>query len=263
MPIFIPLSVTNLSIEPMKISIITATYNCAATLGDALDSVAAQQYGNREHVLVDGASTDGTLALLESRRSPQSSLVSEPDKGIYDALNKGIARATGEVVGFLHADDIYADDRVLQRIADAFVDPSVTAVYGDLQYVRKQDTSSVVRHWRSGPYSRSKLGWGWMPPHPALYVRREWYDRIGGFDTRYRIAADYDSILKLFSQPDFKAAYIPEVLVKMRVGGASNRSLKNILQKSREDYSALKHSGVGGAGALLWKNLSKLGQFLP
>jgi glycosyltransferase involved in cell wall biosynthesis len=245
----------------MKISIITATYNCAATLGDALDSVAAQQYGNIEHVLVDGASTDGTLALLESRRGPLSSLVSEPDKGIYDALNKGIARATGEVIGFLHADDIYADELVLQRIADAFADPAVSAVYGDLQYVRKQDTDSVVRHWRSGVYSRSKLGWGWMPPHPALYVRREWYDRIGGFDTRYRIAADYDSILKLFSQPDFKAAYIPEVLVKMRVGGASNRSLKNILQKSREDYSALKLSGVGGAGALLWKNLGKLGQF--
>lgn len=245
-----------------RISIITATYNCAATLGDALVSVATQHYSNYEHVLIDGASNDGTLALLESRRGQIATLISEPDKGIYDALNKGIHNATGDVVGFLHADDVYADARVLERIANAFADPSVTAVYGDLQYVHKQDTNSIVRHWRAGPYSRRKLGWGWMPPHPSLYVRREAYTRIGGFDIQYRIAADYDSILKLFTLPDFKAVYIPEVLVKMRVGGASNRSLENILRKSREDYAVLRHSGVGGAGALLWKNLSKLGQFI-
>lgn len=244
-----------------RISIITATYNCAATLGDALDSVATQNYSNYEHVLIDGASKDGTLALLESRRGQIATLISEPDRGIYDALNKGIHNATGDVVGFLHADDVYADARVLERIAAAFANPSVTAVYGDLQYVNKQDTNSIVRYWQAGPYSRRKLDWGWMPPHPSLYVRREAYARIGGFNTQYRIAADYDSILKLFTLPDFKVVYIPEVLVKMRVGGASNRSLENILRKSREDYAVLQRSGVGGVGALLWKNLSKLGQF--
>lgn len=247
--------------EP-RISIITATWNCVATLGDALNSVAAQTYPNREHVLIDGASTDGTLALLESKRMQIATLVSETDNGIYDALNKGIKLATGDVVGFLHADDVYADVHVLERIAAAFADPSVTAVYGDLQYVSKHNTNNIVRHWRAGSYSRKKLGWGWMPPHPALYVRREWYDRIGGFDTRYRIAADYASILKLFTTAEFNSFYIPEVLVKMRVGGASNRSLSNIIRKSREDFVVMQQSGIGGIGTLMCKNIRKIGQFL-
>ncbi len=246
----------------MKISIITATWNCAETVGDCLDSVAEQSWPNREHVVIDGASGDATVEVLESRRAQLSVLVSEPDRGIYDALNKGIARASGDAVGFLHADDVYASPDVLARVAEAFADPSVAAVHGDLQYVRKDDTSQVVRHWKSSPFSRRRLRWGWMPPHPTLYVRREWYARIGGFDTRYRIAADYFSILQLFSQPGFKAAYLPEVLVKMRLGGASNRSLANVMRKSREDLDALRRTRVGGVGTLAWKNVSKLGQFL-
>jgi glycosyltransferase involved in cell wall biosynthesis len=191
-------------------------------------------------------------------------LVSEPDHGIYDALNKGIARASGEVIGFLHADDMYANSNVLAYVAQAFVDPAVCAVYGDLHYSRKDDMSQVVRVWHSSLFTPQRLAWGWMPPHPTLYVRREWYERIGGFDTRYRISADYLSILQMFSHADFKSVYLPEVLVKMRIGGASNKSLKNILRKSAEDWRALRSSGVGalgGAGALVWKNLSKLGQF--
>lgn len=246
----------------MKISIITATWNCAETVGDCLDSVAGQTWPNREHVVIDGASRDATVEVLESRRAQLSVLVSEPDRGIYDALNKGIARAGGDVVGFLHADDVYAGPDVLTRVAEAFVDPSVAAVHGDLQYVRKDDTSQVVRYWKSSPFSHRRLRWGWMPPHPTLYVRREWYERIGGFDTRYRIAADYFSILQLFSQPGFNAAYLPEVLVKMRLGGASNRSLANVVRKSREDLDALRRTGVGGVGTLAWKNASKLAQFL-
>jgi glycosyltransferase involved in cell wall biosynthesis len=245
----------------MKISVITITWNCASTIADCLDSVASQIYSNREHVVIDGASTDGTVDILRSREGQLGVLVSEPDNGIYDALNKGIARATGDVVGFLHADDVYASPEILAHVAAAFADPSVCAVYGDLQYVRKEDMTQVVRHWQSCPFSRRKLAWGWMPPHPTLYVRREWYEKIGGFDTRYRIAADYFSMLQLFSQPDFKAVYLPEVLVKMRLGGASNRSLENIIRKSREDLDALRRSGVGGLGALAWKNLSKIGQF--
>jgi len=245
----------------VKISIITATWNCASTVGDCLDSVAAQSWPNREHVVIDGASRDVTVDLLESRRAQLSVLVSEPDRGIYDALNKGIARASGDVIGFLHADDVYASPDVLARVAEAFADPSVAAVHGDLQYVRKDDTARVVRHWKSSPFSPDRLRRGWMPPHPTLYVRREWYERIGGFDTRYRIAADYHSILRLFSQPEFRSAYVPEVFVKMRMGGASNRSVRNIVRKSREDLEALRVTGVGGLGALAWKNLGKLGQF--
>ncbi len=245
----------------LKLSVVTATFNCAATLADCLDSVAQQTHAHREHVVIDGASRDGTLALLQSRRAQLAVLLSEPDHGIYDALNKGIARCTGDVVGFLHADDVYGSPQVLAQVAAAFADPAVCAVYGDLQYVRKQDLNQVVRQWRSTPFSRRQLAWGWMPPHPTLYVRRQWYAQIGGFDSRYRIAADYFSILSLFSQPGFKAVYLPQVLVKMRVGGASNRSLQNIVRKSREDLDALRRSGVGGLGALVWKNASKLGQF--
>lgn len=248
----------------LNISVITATWNCADTIADCLASVAGQTWLHREHVVVDGASTDGTLELLHTRRNQLAVMQSEPDQGIYDALNKGLALASGDVVGFLHADDIYAHSEVLARIAAAFEDPSVCAVYGDLQYVRQNDTSHVVRHWQSSPATPGGLAWGWMPPHPTLYVRRHWYQRIGGFDTSYRIAADYLSILKMFSQPDFKAVYLPEVLVTMRLGGASNRSINAIARKSREDWRALRQTGVGavgGVGALVWKNLSKIGQF--
>ena len=226
--------------------------------------MASQDYGNVEHVVVDGASTDRTMAVLERHSDRIDRFVSEPDEGIYDALNKGIELADGDVVGFLHADDVFADERVLSRIAEAFADDSVSGVYGDLQYVRSDDTDRVFRHWRAGAFRAKQLRWGWMPPHPTLYVRQGWYTQIGGFDTRYRIAADYHAMLKLFSNPEFHARYIPEVLVKMRVGGASNRSVGNIVRKSREDLRALRETGVGawgGFGALAWKNLSKLNQF--
>jgi len=232
---------------------------------DCLDSVASQTYSNREHVVIDGLSTDGTVDLLRFYRNQLGVLVSELDSGIYDALNKGIERSSGDIVGFLHADDLYAHPDVLAHIAAAFeADFSICAVYGDLQYVRREDTNAVVRHWKSSPFSAKRLAWGWMPPHPTLYVRREWYERIGGLDTRYRIAADYLSILQMFSDPTFKAVFLPEVLVKMRLGGASNRSIKSIVRKSREDWDALKRTNVGalgGVGALFWKNFSKLTQF--
>lgn len=247
------------------ISVVTASWNCVNTIDDCLRSVAAQTWPVLEHVVIDGGSTDGTVQLLEKHHLQIGVLVSEPDKGIYDALNKGIARASGDVIGFLHADDLYAHSGVLATIAHVFEDPSVCAVYGDLQYVRKEDTTQVVRHWASRPFESPMLRQGWMPPHPTLYVRREWYERIGGFDTNYRIAADYFSVLQLFSQPGFKAVHIPEVLVKMRVGGASNRSLKNIIRKSREDYDALRRSNFGlmpAVMALGMKNFSKVGQFL-
>ena len=247
--------------QPIRISVVTATWNCVATIADCLASMAAQSYAQRDHIVIDGASTDGTIHILEARRHQLAVLLSEPDGGIYEALNKGIARATGDVVGFLHADDLFGDTDVLRSVADIFSDPGISAVYGDLQYVRKEDTGRVVRHWRASPYSARKLAWGWMPPHPTLYVRREWYETMGAFDTSYRIAADYLSVLTLFSQPGFRAVYLPRVMVKMRLGGASNRSLGNIVRKSREDYHALRSTGVGGLGALAWKNLSKVVQF--
>lgn len=250
--------------SPLKISVITATWNCASTVEGCLASVAEQTWLHREHVVIDGASTDGTVELLHARRDQLAVLRSEADQGIYDALNKGLGLASGDIVGFLHADDLFSSPTVLEQVAVAFEDASVSAVYGDLQYVRHDDIGHVVRDWRSSPVTPKRLSNGWMPPHPTLYVRRDWYRQIGGFDSSYRIAADYLSILRLFSQPGFKAHYLPEVLVTMRLGGASNRSLRAITRKTQEDWRALRQVGVGPFGsfrALLFKNLSKLRQF--
>lgn len=245
----------------MKISVITATFNRVDTVAGALASVAGQTWPQVEHIVIDGASTDGTLQAIEAHRERLAVLVSEPDPGLYHALNKGLARATGDVVGLLHSDDLYADERVLERVAQAFADPAVDAVYGDLDYVAKADPSRIVRRWRSGVYSRGKLARGWMPPHPTLFLRRAVIEQWGAYDTAYRIAADYDAMLRYLARGQIRLAYIPEVLVKMRIGGESNRSLSRILLKSREDYAALRRNGVGGVAALLWKNLSKLPQF--
>lgn len=249
----------------LTISVVTATWNCANTLPDCLASVARQTYTNREHVVVDGASIDGTIDVIKRHIDQIVKFKSEPDKGIYDALNKGIQLATGDVVGFLHADDLYASDDVLSKIAQAFEDPTVCAVYGDLKYVSQKDTSKVIRHWHGKPFNQRDLGLGWMPAHPTLYVRRDWYSMIGGFDVNYRIAADYLSILKLFTQPAFKTQYLPEVLVTMRLGGASNKSIKAIIQKSKEDWRALRSCNFSVPNALraiAWKNLRKLTQFV-
>ena len=245
----------------LTISVVTAVFNRVDTVGQALSSVAAQRWPSVEHIVIDGASTDGTLQVLEAHRSRLAVLLSERDGGIYDALNKGLARTTGDVVGLMHSDDFFADDQVLERIAEAFADPAVDGVYGDLDYVSRNEPARVIRRWRSGAYDRTKLAWGWMPPHPTLYLRRSVIEQWGGFDIGFRIAADYDAMLRYMGRGNIELAYIPEVLVKMRVGGESNRSLPRIVRKSQEDYRALRKNGVGGVGALIWKNLSKVGQF--
>lgn len=244
----------------MKISVITAVRNNGDTIAAALDSVLAQTHPDIELIVVDGASTDGTLHVLQQYRPQLAVLVSEPDLGIYDALNKGLARASGEVIGFLHADDLLADSGVLARIATAFA-AGADGVYGDLLYVSKPDPSRVVRYWRSQPFSPDLPGTGWMPAHPTLYLRRSVYQRHGNFDTRFRIAADYDFMLRVLTDPTLQLYYEPSVLVRMRVGGVSNRSLRNMLRKSREDWQALRKNRVGGLWTLVRKNLSKLPQF--
>jgi glycosyltransferase involved in cell wall biosynthesis len=245
-----------------RISVITAVRNARLTIETCLNSVSAQTYRYREHVVVDGLSTDGTTELIKTRKERIDVLLSEADTGIYNALNKGLRLCTGDVVGFLHADDVYAHNDVLARIAAAFGDPSVSIVYGDLLYVSSTDLSKAVRYWKAGAFERHKLSRGWMPPHPTMYVRRTIYEQIGGFDESYRIASDYDCILRILAQEGIRAAYLPEVLVKMRLGGASNGSLKNLVRKSAEDYRALRRHQVGGLLALLAKNLRKVGQFV-
>ena len=239
----------------------TAIYNSQETVGQALESVLSQSYPAVESIVIDGASTDGTLAVLEAYRSRLGVFISERDQGIYDALNKGIKHATGDVVGFLHADDVFENSEVLAKVAAAFQDPSIDAVYGDLVYVQHDDIRQVIRYWKSGHYDAAALSRGWMPPHPTFYVRRSVYERLGGFDTRYRIAADYDTVLRFLAVGKIRAAYIPEVLVRMRAGGISNRSLKTILRKSLEDIDVLRRNQVGGVVTLFQKNFSKLSQF--
>jgi glycosyltransferase involved in cell wall biosynthesis len=245
----------------MTISIITAVFNRAATIGQALDSVAGQTFSDTEHLIIDAQSTDGTLEEIRRRQNPKVRLVSEPDGGIYDALNKGMRLAHGEIIGLVHSDDYLAHEQVLDRISAAFEDRSIDAVYGDLDYVAADNTARVIRHWKAGDFKPRKLRQGWMPPHPALFIRRRVIDTFGAYDTRYRIAADYDAILRWFGG-GIQAAYIPEVLVKMRVGGESNRSLGRVLLKSKEDLSTIRKNNVGGLGTLMLKNMSKLPQFL-
>jgi glycosyltransferase len=246
----------------LQISVITAVFNRAGTLGEALRSVRGQIGPDIEHIVIDGGSTDGSLDILDAHKAGIAKIVSEPDGGLYDALNKGIREASGDIVGFLHADDQFASPVALARIASAFEDPAVGAVYGDLVYVKKNDVSRVVRYWRAGQYQRTQLTQGWMPPHPTFYVRRDVYSRFGTFDTRYRIAADYENMLRILWRGRVHAAYIPEVLVRMRLGGVSNVSLFNVLHKSREDYAAMRQNGIGGLQALLLKNVTKLPQFV-
>jgi glycosyltransferase len=248
----------------MKISVITATWNSEFAIQSCIDSVASQSYPNIEHVVIDGDSSDLTVKIINSNLDHIDVFLSEPDRGIYDALNKGIAISSGEVIGFLHSDDVYAHVDVISNIATVFEDPSVCAVYGNLQYSQRDDIKKIVRVWKSSVFNRNKLKRGWMPPHPTLYVRREIYEKINFFNINYRISADYLSILQIFSLPNFKSVYLPETLVVMRLGGVSNKSILSVLNKSNEDFRALRScnfSRLNSFIALLWKNLSKVNQF--
>lgn len=247
----------------MKITIITVTYNSASTIAHTMRSIAQQTHQAVEHIVIDGASTDNTLDVVREHGKHVARVISEPDRGIYDAMNKGLALATGEMVGFLNADDILAHERVLESIDRAArQEPAVDVVYGDLVYVRNEHPDQVLRYWRSGEFTRAKLRLGWMPPHPTFYVRATTLHAIGPFNDRLRIAADYDLILRSLAMPGVRTAYIRDILVRMRAGGASNRSLKAIIRKSREDLWAIRQNGVGGWLTLICKNLRKIPQFL-
>jgi len=222
------------------ISVVTVVRN-NPLVAQAVASVLDQKLeAGIESIVIDGASTDGTLAALEPLRSRIGQLVSEPDRGIYDAMNKGLRLATGEIIGTLNADDLYQDSLVLARVLQAFADPEVDVCYGDLVYVPYHDPEKVFRYWKSGPPAPDRFQLGWMPPHPTFFVRRRVYEQFGLFDLRYRIAADVEFMLRTLVKHRLKAAYIPEVLVRMRAGGASNGSLKGILQANAECRQAFR-----------------------
>jgi glycosyltransferase involved in cell wall biosynthesis len=227
----------------MKISIITVCYNSVATLGDTLASVAAQDHPDVEHIVIDGGSTDGTQALVEQAGQHVKVFLSEPDKGIYDAMNKGISRSSGDVIGFVNADDMFADDQVLSRVAVAFEDKAIEACFGDLLYVT-EDYRSVVRYWKSRPFVPGSFARGWSPAHPTFYIRRTALARLGDFDLSFRLAADTEFMMRYLERGGVRTAYIPRVQVRMRVGGATNRSLRNIFRQNQEIFRALKKNDV-------------------
>lgn len=247
----------------MKISIITVAYNSGKTIRETIQSVALQSYGDIEYIVIDGGSKDDTIGIVKSFGGIVDQLISEPDGGIYYAMNKGLSLASGEIVGFLNSDDFFVDSNVINDIAKALADPAVDACYGDLIYVDQNDTSKVIRYWKSQDYKNGLCSSGWMPAHPTFYVRRVIYRRYGNFDTSFHLQADYEMALRLLDINKIKTIYIPKILVRMRIGGASNLSLKNIIIGNIEASNACRKYGLrGGIGFIIRKILSRIPQFL-
>lgn len=227
----------------MKISIITVAYNNAKTIGDTICSVAKQTHADFEHLIIDGVSEDETVSVATSFKNNHMRIISEPDKGMYDAMNKGFYLARGDVIGFLNADDLFSDEMVLDRIAKAFEDPFIEACFGDLFYVT-QDNKNIVRYWKSKPYSRGYFARGLSPAHPTFYIRRSALVRLGGFDLTYPFAADIEFMIRYLEVGGVRTTYIPHVLIRMRVGGTSNRSFYNISQQNAAIFRALDQHAV-------------------
>jgi len=245
-----------------KISIITVSFNSAQTIGDTLKSVAAQSHPNIEHIIVDGSSTDQTVKIVEGFPHV-AKYISEKDEGIYFAMNKGIAMASGEVIGILNADDLYADKGVIARVVAVFEDPKVDATYADLVFVDREDVLKVVRTWKSGPFKRSSMYNGWMPPHPTFFVRRSVYEKYGNFNTILRSAADYELMLRFLLKHEINLSYLPETIIKMRQGGKSTASISNRIKANMEDRKAWKMNGLKPHFfTLILKPLRKIKQFI-
>jgi len=244
-----------------KISVVTVSRNSVATIEDTILSVATQNYPRVEHTMIDGASTDGTLDIINRHRNKLTNMISEPDGGIYDAMNKGISHVTGDVIGFLNTDDVYSNTNVLSEIADIFEDATVDACYGDLVYM-DESLRRVVRYWKSRPYRDGLFEKGWMPAHPTFFVRREVFERYGGFDPSFRLQSDFDLTMRFLSIFKIKSVYLPKVLVKMRIGGATNRSLANIIKGNIEAYQICRKNGLKVSPLFVFtKILTRIPQF--
>ncbi len=247
----------------MKVSIITVSYNSAETIEDTIRSVASQAYPDIEYIIVDGKSSDATLDIVARYKDNISKVISEKDHGIYDAMNKGVKLATGDIIGILNSDDFYADDMVITDIVNMFQAENCEGLYADLVYVDRDDTTKVTRTWNSGQYTKGKFLKGWMPPHPTFFVLKKVYDEHGLYNTEFRSAADYEIMLRFVHRFGIKLSYLPRVITKMRSGGQSNVTLKNRIKANFEDRKAWKINGLKpGLMTLTRKPLSKLFQFL-
>jgi len=228
----------------MKVSIITVVFNAEQTIADALKSVASQGYSNIEHIVIDGASTDATMEVVARYAEGLAHIVSEPDSGIYDAMNKGLRLATGDVIGLLNADDVMQDDDVVEQVVGAHKDEELDACYADLVYVKYHDLNQVTRYWRSRDYVKGLCFRGWMPAHPTLYLKRRVYERAGFFDTSLRYQADLEFCARIFETMNIRSKYIPKLWVRMRLGGVTNGSIKTMISGNWESYLALRKLGL-------------------
>ena len=246
----------------MQFSIITASFNSSKTISGCLTSIFNQTYPDIEYIIIDGGSTDNSIEKINSVPNRVTKLISEPDNGIFDAMNKGIKNSNGDIIGLLHSDDELASDTIIEEVNNKFLQTSADIVYGDLNYVSHRDTNIIVRHWKSNPFDRSLIKKGWMPAHPAMFVRRDIFMKYGLYDLQYKVSSDYDLIMRFMQIKEIKFEYLPIVITKMRMGGNSNASLKNMFIKSLEDYRIIRKNGLQYPFfILLRKNISKLTQF--
>ena len=248
----------------MKISIITVVYNNEQFIADAIESVLSQTYNDVEYIIIDGGSTDKTVEIIEGYKGRIQTVVSEKDTGLYDAMNKGIALATGEVVGILNSDDIYYHAKVLEEIMALFkADTNAGAVYGNIVYCAKENIMKVVRRWVTKAHYKTFFEDGEIPPHPGLFVKKKIYDTVGGYNLSFKIAADYEFMIRAFRANGFKLIFINKFLVRMRMGGASNKSIKNIIQGNKEIHRSWKLNGLSFPGKLLLvRPIKKIAQYL-
>ncbi len=248
----------------MKFSIITAVLNNRETISDCIESVASQSYKFIEHIIIDGLSTDGTIDIIKDYSSRYSHIrwISEKDNGIYNAINKGIKISTGEIIGILNSDDIFDNKEVLSKIAKVFQDYNVDSCYGDLLYVDRQNVNKVIRYWKSREYKKGLFNLGWHPAHPTFYTKKELFNKYGLYRTDFIISADYELMLRFFEKYNITSQYIPEIIVRMRIGGKSNKSVNNIFIQTKEDYRSWKVNKLQcGILPIILKKFSKIKQY--
>jgi glycosyltransferase involved in cell wall biosynthesis len=247
----------------MKVSIITIAYNSQETIADTIRSVISQVYPDIEYIIVDGGSRDQTVDIVKGFGAGVTKWVSEKDKGIYDAMNKGVTMASGDVIGILNSDDFYADNQVISDVVKSFQASGADGLYADLVYVNRDQPDKTVRSWKAGDYRHGKFLSGWMPPHPTFFVRRHCYEKFGTYTLELRSAADYELMLRFIHKHQISMTYLPRVITKMRLGGQSNVTLMNRIKANLEDRKAWKMNGLHpGLFTLTRKPLSKVIQFL-
>ena len=248
----------------MKISIITVVFNNEATIRQAIESVLSQSYPEIEYLIIDGNSKDKTVSIIEEYKNNLSYFISETDKGLYDAMNKGLRAATGDVIGILNSDDLYQDNNVIANVMAHFIaDTALEIVYGDLVYVKKEEVDQVVRNWKSKKYYLKFFDDGNVPPHPSLFLKNTVYQKVGLFNLEYKLAADYEFMFRVFKKNNFKSKYIKRLIVKMRLGGETNKSIQNIINQNKEILKAWRQNGINPPLMLMpFRITKKLLQFL-